>query len=510
MPFTITDSEASAANRDLLTTQAKLNKNRVFSRVAVWQGHLWDNTIVGTYGVRKDVAKGWAFDRNANGSPGFGTVDLGPTFALPELERNRIEVTSKSWSVVGHVTQLLKDKSPIRVSLFYNKSENFQPEANRVDLYGDSIAAPEGRTTDKGVLLETRNGKYSLRVNRFKIDTKNQRSSALGGAWFLGTSQAWAGNWANVFEFDLGNQTLDTQGQGNTGRFTYSPGPGEDQTQADTRERAAVAAWRAWQKQLDPRFYRAWGLQFDPNVAPMDQVRNLSAATPNGFALTEDGASKGYEVELNAQVTPSWRLTMNVAKTDARRSNVGGAALADFVAKYENALKNTAAGDLRIWWGGAGNETSLFQWNTNVGSEFTARRLQEGTNVPELREWRVNMISNYDFKEGMLKGVNVGLGYRWQDDIVIGYRPLPGATASDISFDIANPYRGPTEKNIDVWIGYGRRNVWKGIDWRVQLNVRNLFKDEDLIPITTQPDGTVAGWRIAPTTVWTVSNVFKF
>lgn len=510
VPFTVTDSEASQANRDALTTSARLNKNRVFSRVAVWQGHLWDNTLVGTYGIRKDVAKGWAFDRNANGSPGFGTVDLGPTFRLPDLARNRIEVTSKSWSIVGHVTQPFQEKLPVRVSVFYNKSENFQPEANRVDIYGDSIAAPEGRTTDRGVLLETRDGKYSLRVNRFHINTKNQRSSALGGAWFLGSSQAWAGNWANVFEFNLGGQTLDTQGQGNAGRYNYSPGPGEDQAAADARERAAVSAWRAWQKQLDPRFYKAWGLQFDPNVAPIDQVRNLGAATPNGFAVTEDGASKGYEVELNAQVTPAWRLTLNVAKTDARRFNVGGASLADFVSKYEKALRTTAAGDLRIWWGGAGNETTLFQWNTNIGSEYTARKLQEGTNVPELREWRVNMVTNYDFKEGFLRGVNVGVGYRWQDDIVIGYRPVAGATASDISFDIANPYRGPTESNIDAWIGYGRRNIWKGIDWRIQLNVRNLFEGEDLIPITTQPDGTPAGWRIAPTQVWTVSNVFKF
>jgi outer membrane receptor protein involved in Fe transport len=510
VPFAVTDSEASAGNRDALTTSARLTKSRVFSRVAVWQGHFWDNAIVGTYGMRRDVAKAWAFTRDSNGASGFGQVDLGPTFHLPEAPQNRLEVTSKSWSVVGHLTQFIGEKAPIRVSVFYSKSENFQPAASRVDFYGEPIAAPQGNTIDRGILLETKDNRFSLRINKYETSARNASSSGLGGAWFLGTSQAWAGNWANIFEFDLGGATLDTQGQGSSGRYTYSPAPGENQDQADARERAAVAAWRAWQKQLDPRFYRAWGVRFDPNVAPRDQVRDLAASTPNGFTLTEDSLSKGYEFEFNAQATRNWRLTLNASKTDATRRNIGGAALADFVAKYEQALKTTPAGDLRIWWGGAGNETSLFQWNVNVGSEFTSRRLQEGTNVPELREWRVNMISNYDFTEGMLRGFNVGAGARWQDTVVIGYRPLPGATANDVSFDIAHPYRGPTETNIDLWVGYGRKNIWRGIDWRIQLNVRNVAQHDTLIPVTTQPDGTPAGYRIAPVETWTLSNVFKF
>ncbi len=507
--FNVTDSEQG--NRDALTTSARLTRSRVFSRVAVWQAHFWNNAVVGTYGLRRDVAKSWGFSRDSNSSPGFGQIDLGPTFRLPDNPSNRIEVTSKTWSAVAHLNRFFKgERLPVNVSLFYARSENFQPAANRVDLYGESIAAPQGRTTDKGVYIETKDGKFSVRVNRYETTARNAGSSGLGGGWFLGTSQAWAGNWANVFEFDLGGFTGDTANQGSTGRFTYSPGPGENQAQADTRERNAVAAWRAWQKQLDPRFYRAWGLRYDPNVAPGSQIRELSATTPLGFTLTEDSLSKGYEIEFAAQPTRNWRVSANAAKTDAQRANIGGAALADFVGKYEKALRDTAAGDLRIWWGGAGNETSLFQWNVNVGSEWTSRRLQEGTNVPELREWRFNTISTYSFTEGRLKGFDVGGGLRWQDTVVIGYKPIAGRTASEVSFDIANPYRGPTETNIDLWLGYGRRNVWRGIDWRVQLNVRNVAQHDSLIPITTQPDGTPAGFRIAPVELWTLSNTFKF
>jgi hypothetical protein len=108
-----------------------------------------------------------------------------------------------------------------------------------------------------------------------------------------------------------------------------------------------------------------------------------------------------------------------------------------------------------------------------------------------------------------LKGLSVGGGVRWQDEVVIGYRPVQGATIRDLSFDLTNPYMGPAETNIDLWARYGRR-VWRDIDWSIQLNVRNAFEDDSLIPITTQPDGSAATYRIAPAQTWTITNTFRF
>jgi outer membrane receptor protein involved in Fe transport len=505
----ITDSERTPGGRDLLTTSARLSKNRVSSRVLVWQGHFLDRALVGTIGWRKDVAQSWAFERRADSSPGFGHIDLGPTYKLRDNADNRAEGSSRSHSIVGHLNQLpyIKEWSrrlPVNVSLFYSKADNFQPEAQRVDIYGEAIAAPSGQTHDRGILIESRDGKYSFKINKYKTTVLNATSSSLGGSWFIGTSQAWAGNWANIFEHNLGGDTIQTQGQGDAGRYTYGTFPGETADQAAAREGAAIAAWRAWQRSVDPRFYQVWGLDIG------NLNRSLTASAPPGFSVTEDAISEGYELEFNAQPTRNWRLTFNATKTEAQRTNIGGATLSQFIASYENALKNTAAGDLRIWWGHSGAENTLFQWNNNIGSEYAGRKLQEGTNVPELREWRFNMISNYDFTEGKLRGFNVGGGLRWQDEVVIGYRPVPGATASDVSFDLANPYMGPTETNVDLWIGYGRRKVWRNVDWRVQLNIRNAFAGDDLIPITTQPDGTPAGYRIAPYQTWTISNTFRF
>jgi len=501
VPLKVTDSELG--NRDALTTSARLTRAETSSQAFVWQGHSWDNFLVGTWGVRKDVAKSWGLSRDVNGSSGFGQLDLGSSYKLPENYSNRIQVTSHSWMVVAHLTELIRDKAPIHVSLFYNKSTNFQPLAQRVNIYGDPIAAPSGSTVDAGILLETKDGKYSLKINRYKTEVTNATSTGLGGAWFLGVSQEWAANWANAFEYNLGGDTIDTQNQGNSGRYTYSPAPGETQADADKREAAAVAGWRAWQKSVDPRFYKAWGMVLN------DLTKPVRASMPQGFAVTEDSTSKGYEAELSANPTSNWRIALNVAKTDAVRKNIGGAELAGYISSYEKALKTTAAGDLRIWWGGPGNETTLIQWNNNIGSEWAQRKLQEGTNVPELRQWRANLITNYSFDHGLLKGFNAGGGLRWEDKIVIGYKPVVGATKDDISFDLTNPYMGPAESNIDLWMGYSRR-IGKRIQWNIQLNVRNVFVGNELIPITVQPDGSAAGYRIKPPQMWTITNTFKF
>jgi hypothetical protein len=521
VPVNVIDSEDSAANRAYLTTAAKLSKTRVFSRAFTWQAHFWDNSVVGTYGVRKDVAKSWTYSEDTNSGVNaagvaltdpYGHINLDPSvYKLGDIPDNKLEVTSHAWTLVAHLNSLpfvgkFADKLPVQLSLFYNHSTDFQPAAQRVDAYGSPLGPPSGVTNDRGVLIETKDGRFSLKINKYETTSTGASSQALGGTWFIGASQAWAGNWANRFEFNwVGDSNRDAVAVNDptNNEYNYSPGPGETLAQAQTREANAVAAYRTWQKSVDPRFYQAWKINLN------DPSQPITYTVPNGFSVTEDSTSKGYEIEFNALPTKNWRLTLNASKTTAVRSNIGGAALSSFVAGYNNALKNTAAGDLRIWWGGAGNETALYQWNSNFDSEYSQRKLQEGTNVPELREWRTNLISNYDFDHGRLKGINVGGGVRYESSIVIGYKPLPGATANDILFDIANPYRGPAETNFDFWVGYSRR-IWKNIDWNIQLNVRNAFVGNELIPLTTQPDGTPASYRIRPPQTWTISNTFKF
>lgn len=526
----IIDADTSQAARDYLTTSAQLTKNLVKSKALVWQGKFWNNAIVATGGIRKDSASGWSTqtdnniagtnfssDQNLKLTPDVYHFYDDPSLAPKGISVNpptHIDVTSKSWSLVGHLTDLWSNDLPIRVSLFYAHSANFQPFSNRVDVYGHAIGAPEGKTVEKGVLFETRDNKYSLKINRYVTESLNQSSTALGGAWFIGSSQAWAANWVNRFEFNWTGDTIASAvptNDPNNSEYNYAPAPGESLADAQKREASVISAWRAWQKSVNPDFYKAWNINLN------DNTKSVGSSVPAGFAVTEDSTSKGWEIELNGQITRNWRLTFNASKTDAVRENIGGSALTDFISKYEAALNGGApggVGDLRIWWGGAGNETTLQEWNGNIGSEYHQRKLEEGTDVPELRKWRYNLVTNYEFDHGMLKGVGVGGGVRYQSDVVIGFAPQyvdPNDHSKGVTYDFADPYRGPSETAIDAWASY-RRKLTAKIEWVLQLNIRNLnYGGDALIPITSQPTSYAgAAYRIRPPRTWELSSTFNF
>jgi len=521
-PITVYDSEANnGALRESHTTGFSRDRGEVDSQAFVWQAHFWDNAIVGTYGWREDTAKSWS-DSWTTGTlnlTGETRMDTSNLVLDPDVY-NELSVESTSYSVVAHLDQLpgmsrLTENLPFLTTVFYNESENFQPAAERVDVYGEQIAAPAGTTTDIGVLLETKDGRFSLKVNKYETEVLRASSAGLGGAWFIGASQQWAGNWVNRYEYNL-NQNYSiaaavVPNNVDNNKYNYGGGQdGETMAQAAAREARHIQLWREWQASVDPRFYEAWSLDLNDW---QDRPGGYSVRNPPGFTVPEDAISKGYEIEFSAMPTRNWRVTFNASKTEATRQNIGGENLTEFINAYEtflNADGGLGGGDLRIWWGGSGNERTLFQWNQNVGSEWAARKLQEGSTVPELREWRFNAISNYDFNEGFLKGVNVGGAIRWQDDVVIGFPPIPNPTnPGRVNFDLDNPFYGPAETNIDLWVGYSRR-LSDRIDWRVQLNVRNVGMGNDLIPITVQPDGTPATLRISPHQAWSLTNTFRF
>ena len=517
-PYNVIDADQQPGNREALTTSAELRRQKVSSKAFVWQGHFWDEAIVGTWGVRQDISKSWGVTRNINSpssDPTSGRLNLNPnSFRLPDAYDNRLKVTSHAWTVVAHLNQMpfldeLMRNLPVNVSLFYNDSSNFEALSQRVNFLNEAIAPPSGKTIDQGIRVETKDGRWSLRVNKYETTVTNGSSTALSGAYNIGNEIALATMWARRFEHQLLGYTLANRPAGDpyahpsAGSFRYGPGPGQTQADADAIMHSHIASFNNWIKTVDPRFFEAWGYDpFDLNTQPVSN-------TPLGFAVTEDSVSEGYEIEIGAQPTPSWRVAINASQTEARRNNIGGAALTEFMNSYQDLMNNGPAGDLRIWWGASNAQTAEVRWNSAIGSEWAQRKLQEGTAVPELREWRVNVISNYAFNEGRLKGFNVGGAVRYESEVAIGYRPIAGSTPTELNFDIANPYMGPAETNFDFWVGYQRRLTPK-LNWRIQFNMRNAFTDEELIPITVQPDGSPAAYRIAPSRAWEITNTFEF
>ena len=52
----------------------------------------------------------------------------------------------------------------LAVSVFYNRSANFQPDASRKDIVGGIIPSPTGKTKDYGIAISALNGKLALKV----------------------------------------------------------------------------------------------------------------------------------------------------------------------------------------------------------------------------------------------------------------------------------------------------------------------------------------------------------
>ena len=264
------------------------------------------------------------------------------------------------------------------------------------------IGNPTGKTKDFGVLLATKDDKYSFRVVKFKSSVQSANSQLSGSAG-LGSIIQQGLRFRNVFKYQLGVYTLDTANQPQD-RNNWQPDPtrGETQDDADRRRNASIAAWDAIQAKLMPTgFFDAWG--FDPN-----QVYAYVSTPPQGYTVTADTVSKGYEFELTANPLPSWRIAFNASTTEATRANVGGSVLDEYV-NYIDQQMAGPAGEMRQFSGGPTATTTAIMWNAFRGN-YTLMKLQENAAAPEIRKWRYNVVTNYSFKK---EGIPQGRRNRW-------------------------------------------------------------------------------------------------
>jgi len=439
---------------------------------------------------------------------------------------------------VLHLNRILPhDFLPVNVSLSYNESSNFQVTGIRTDVYGNTIPNPTGKTYEYGALIATKDNRFSLKVVKYTTRLTGGQST-LSNAGTIGSAIAAGLTWRNIYLYQMGGYDWGTRNQPSyrntwTNAFplnatnVLSPNTPYTQALADADEDKAIATWNDIQKTLSAKgFFKAWNFNPLSDSALVDRTTYLSdptkyapdpstianySATSANFAVTADTESKGYEFELTANPTPSWRVSFNASKSTATENNVGGPALTDFIAYVNSKLINsdgtlTPAGALPRF-GGVGNAIYPSIWGPFLAN-YTLLKLNEGSAVPELRKWQYNFITNYTFHHSMLKGASVGGAYHWQDKVILGYPVVSGGSFA--SYDLTKPYYGPTWESVDLWVGYERK-ITNKINWRIQLNVYNVGKRDKLIPISVEPDGhTWASARIAPVEEWQLTNTFSF
>jgi hypothetical protein len=214
----------------------------------------------------------------------------------------------------------------------------------------------------------------------------------------------------------------------------------------------------------------------------------------------------------------NWRLTANFSETKAVTDNT----FKDIekVIFSRNEVWNGPQGD--FYYSNPGRMTGAYRdnWNTRVMSTLTSGLLANGLNLPENASKRMNLVSTYDFRDNLLKGLSVGGAVRWESKKVIGnyymvydYTYTSGGVEKVQKMEVPDrdkPIYADADTAVDVWCSYSRKIFNNKIDWRVQLNIRNLGQSNELIPISTQPDGSYANYRIRDGQRWTLSSSFGF
>jgi len=462
-------------------------RETITSTAAVLQSYWLDNLLVTTVGIRRDESVRYAPRANFSYDPllpdskikGFDDYNV---YTFPKLVAAK-EVKSYS-AVVRWPQKLVRLPQGTDASVFYNDSSNFTPAGSRINYLGTPLSSPEGKTREYGLNLSLLQDRLSVRYNRFETSVVGQGFNP---------------------PFNYTNAIVQM-----TGFWISENNANRNPTINRRPEIEKIFA------ALPANFRSLYGFQYigTPEESNLGQV----IAGVTGVTDTTDFTAKGHEVDLVFNPTRQWRILANFAKQQTVQTNIAPNTRAIIAAMRpvwdelkDRPRTNYPTGFVLGTPLPASVETVGQFVNNTVYIPFATMLATEGSAAAEQRKYRANLVTNYQFsKESRLRGWSVGAGVRWQSKLGIGY-PATYNPDGSVNLGITRPFYAPAETNIDLNVGYGRK-IWRDkIDWKAQLQVRNAFASGgDLVPVTVQPTGQVASYRLAPEQRIYLTNTFSF
>lgn len=489
-------------NREVTNTAgfANLNERTLDSQALALQSKFFGDRIVSTIGWRREESS--IRSVNAPFEPtgeGYVLVD-DPSFSLerPGLGAQTFRETLFAWSAVAKAPEKWLRRLPLvsALNVYYGESENFTPPATKtVNAFGRELEPPRGLTQEKGIYLETFNGRLTARINFFETTQTGSFNGTVGSI-------------------------------PNTIMSIYSQ---------------AVAMVRGGNIPDG-----GGGLPVGFVAPPQEMLDVYNARLANGFLQytdpgirdTSDFVTKGTELEFMFRPTRGLSFIANVSEQESVRSNTG-ATTRRLLYETPTATGRPIAEEWRREWAfqvplnvgalpnvGSRTDVNMLSNNfqANALNRFNTAASGDGALVQELRKWRANVVANYEFQGERLKGFAVGSGVRWLDKAAIGYPvttfrsdlvtrvPAGGpAEPGDVRVsDVRNPFYGPTELRYDGWLSYQRKILEGKVGLKLQLNVRNLFTHNELVPVVINPDGKAAVYSIAEGRKFTFTARFSF
>ncbi|MBC9889116.1 MAG: TonB-dependent receptor plug domain-containing protein [Opitutae bacterium] len=514
---------------------ANVSRTELESTALNLQSRFLDGHIVGMYAWREDEQRSFrrlqqTTVRGPTGSmaqrisdPGNNETDGNFNEALLFLEDTPFSVNKDStttWSIIGRYPENLLGELPwgMDISAHYYEAESFEPAGGQVNLLNQPLTSPFGTTEEYGFTVELFDSRLSLRFNWFETVNANARTNLAGNVndvigrvrFFieriaeaeesgltLFPSTQLRNDGSGLSDADLGFDTVPDNRQRTTG------------TDADL---IGVNSYDEYYTRLinilPPEVQSIYNFEVIKN--PNGTIDVFSTPLDGALWSTQNFVAEGMEIDVGGQITNNWSISLNVAQQETVTSDTGPVAIPlafEILDRIiDQGLYDVRDSPFQVERGAIG--ASRYEGEIRA---FRIEKAKDNTVSKEQREWRVNLVTRYDFLEGLLNGFSVGAGLRYQDSIATGYPNIFDEFGNAVP-DILNPWLGPDELNGDLFFRYGRSIFDGNVDWTIQFNARNLYRQHGSqdIPVNASIDGTVAVIRIPNEQQFFLTNTFRF
>jgi hypothetical protein len=464
------------------------------------QSHWLADHLITLVGWRNDTSNTFTsseLDRLPDGNLDTSTSELLPSSTQSE----------DSWtkSVVLKFPEQLFFELPFDSDLrfYWNTSENFDPVGQRRNIWNENVGSPRAETEEYGVMLSSAGGKLSVRVNWFETTIKGAAVGGVPNVYGYTNTMITRMVGAHLAGLDPQEPASDPN---DPDGLEHSNGPNS----FTSFEEVARAFFDTIPEQLAVNIGEEFN--FNPRFLGTGDTLSWEADNVTNLRSLSDVVSKGTEIEIVWNPTRSWRIAINASQNEAVKDNVAVEEL-KYVDEWLNNANTMFNGELvnMVRNPGQNNGSWVQQYMNETVFETRSENALSGTANPEIREWRVNVVTRYEFRDGPLEGFRIGGALRWQDEVGIGYPLITNEEGLEVA-DIANAYFGPEELYVDLNVGYRRKfkAFGENIDWTISLNVRNITGQEDIIPIVANEDGSWGTVRIPPERTWRITNTFRW
>lgn len=477
----VTLPEATAASKD-----------RIDTMLLSMQNYWFKERLVTTVGFRRDSSRVRSFGTDEVGPDGLPTGAYYRDPVTFEARVNPADVdrdvsktaNTTTLGAVYHLTDTL--------SLTYNRSTNAGPPfggwlapnvAEPIDVStqrgtrDSEPYAPTGTGQDYGIKLNLLRGRVQINANYFTTE---------GTGTLTWTDSGFDNRFADIVSALAGQQVF-----------------------RNTAELAQVPTGRVGLLRLDSqgRISETGGI---PDYEVISNLIPLGMPRPDFRAKDDDYRSTGYELNVTANVTPNfsvragysytkrevfetWRMAQDfsakVREWVTSGRDFDAALLGRLPVRRVAALSDAQAGSNFVR-DSAGRyyltALDVLDYDIDQGLANEQENAKQGFGQ---RHHKANVWASYKFNEGVLNGLSVFGGVRYQSGAEVGYRLYLDENGVALRDRSSVATSDPLLFN-DAGIAYVTNADWvkRGAKLRLQYNVRNVFDDRSYDVARTATD----------------------